>query len=157
MDVFLILELSKNVCLNRRQFLGEIKLDISTLLTLPSANVKSAVFLRIPSLAKVQIHNFLLLHFPRSNLICIYNMWKGWSICICQLSLWHSQTVSFFWIIFFVTEAPPSPLHPWRDLAQCELLRLHFQFSFNKLLKALQFFVFITFWRNVLRSLQKFP
>ena len=42
--------------------------DILTLLTLLSADAKSAVLcvlLRVPSLTKVEVHNFPLLHFPR--------------------------------------------------------------------------------------------
>ena len=36
-----------------------------TLLTLLSADTKSAVFLRVPSLTIVEVRNFPLLHFPR--------------------------------------------------------------------------------------------
>ena len=39
--------------------------DILTLLKLLSADVKSAVALRVPSLTKVQVSNFPLLHFPK--------------------------------------------------------------------------------------------
>ena len=65
MDVFIISQLSRSVHLNQKQFSGEIKSDILTLLTLPSADVKSAVFLRVSSLTKVQVRNSSLLHFPR--------------------------------------------------------------------------------------------
>ena len=39
--------------------------DFLTLSLLPSAYAKSTVFLRVPSLTKVQVPNFLLLLFPR--------------------------------------------------------------------------------------------
>ena len=39
--------------------------DILTLLTLLSADGKWAVFLNVPSLTKVEVHNFVLLFFPR--------------------------------------------------------------------------------------------
>ena len=39
--------------------------NILTLLTLLSADANLAVVLRVPSLTKVEIHNFSLLHFPR--------------------------------------------------------------------------------------------
>ena len=48
---------------------------------------------------------------------------------------------------FTVTETPPR-----RDSAKCQLLRLHFQFSFIKILKALQVLIFTTFWRNVFKT-----
>ena len=38
--------------------------DILTLLVLLSANAKSAVLLRVTSLTKVEVQNFLLLNFP---------------------------------------------------------------------------------------------
>ena len=58
--------------LNRKQFSGEIKSDILTLLTLPSDDVKSTVFLRVTSLTKVQVRNFSLLHFLRW--LCLIRM-----------------------------------------------------------------------------------
>ena len=39
--------------------------DLLALLTLLSADVKSAVLLRVPSLTKVEVQNFPLLHFPK--------------------------------------------------------------------------------------------
>ena len=90
MDVFIILQLSRNEHLNHKQFSGEIKSDFLTLLTIPSADVKSAVFLRVPSLTKVQVHNFSLLHFPRwlclirGQIDMYLRMVKRSVICKCQ-------------------------------------------------------------------------
>ena len=39
--------------------------DILTLLTLLSADAKSAVLLKVPFLIKVEVCNFILLHFPK--------------------------------------------------------------------------------------------
>ena len=39
--------------------------NIINILTQLSADAKSAVLLRVPSLTKVEVRNFLLLHFPR--------------------------------------------------------------------------------------------
>ena len=61
MDVFISLQLARSVHLNHRRFSGEIKSDILTLLTLPSADVKLAV------LTKVQVRNFSLYIFPDSS------------------------------------------------------------------------------------------
>ena len=60
----IILQLSRSVRLNHKRFSGEIKSNILALLTLLSADVKSAVFRRVPPLTKVQVRNFLLLRFP---------------------------------------------------------------------------------------------
>ena len=53
MDVLIILQLSRSIRLNHEQFSGEIKSDILTIPKLPSADCRSAVFLRAPSLIKV--------------------------------------------------------------------------------------------------------
>ena len=87
MDVFITLQLSRSLRLNHKWFSGEIKSDILTLLTLPSADVKSAV------LNKVQVLNFSLYILPDSsvwsvgNLICIYGMWKGRSYVNANVSV----------------------------------------------------------------------
>ena len=65
MNVFIILQLSRSVRLNPKWFSGKIKSDVLTLLTLPSSDVKSAIFMGVPSLIKVEIRNFSLLHFLR--------------------------------------------------------------------------------------------
>ena len=53
MDVLIIFQLSRSIRLNQKQFSDEIKSDILTIPKLPSADCRSAVFLRAPSLIKV--------------------------------------------------------------------------------------------------------
>ena len=74
MDVFLILQLSANNLRvrtreeNKNITINSNRSDILTLLTLLSVDAKSAVLcvlLRVPSLTKVEVCNFPLLHFPR--------------------------------------------------------------------------------------------
>ena len=89
MDVFIILQVSRNVCLAHKWFSCENKrrkqhyykkckqirylkiFNITNILTLLSADPKSAILLRVPSLTKVGLHNFPLLHFPRW--FCFFN------------------------------------------------------------------------------------
>ena len=160
MDVFIILQLSRSKRLNHKKVSVEIISDILTLTTLPSARVKSAVFQRVPSLNKVQVRNFSLLHVPR--LLCLirgqFNMYlwlvKRSIICECQLfCIFDIQNRSVFCYVPFSLS---QKFLARRNSAQCELLCLYFQFSSTKIRKALQFFVFITFWWNVLKPLEKF-
>ena len=71
MDVFIILQLSANDFRmttkgRKQQRQNKLKqIGYLTLLTLLSADVKSTVLLRIPSLTKVELCNFQLLHFPK--------------------------------------------------------------------------------------------
>ena len=74
MNVFIILQLSRSVRLNRKRFSGKIKSDVLTLLTLPSSDVKSAIFMGVPSLIKVEIRNFSLLHFPRYVCLILWSI-----------------------------------------------------------------------------------
>ena len=117
--------------------------DISTLLTLLSADAKSAVLCvlrRVPSLTKVEVRNFPLLHFPR--LIClIHGQLHVSAMCekVCHiwmpmfLSPQYSTMVSFILSnTLSVTEIPPQ-----KDSAKSQSLRLYFQFSITKILKAL--------------------
>ena len=84
MDVFIILQLSatdfrvraKNG--NNNIARNPSRLNILTLLL--SADAKSAVLLRVSSLAKVEVHNFPLLLIPNGSvwlmdkLLCLYDM-----------------------------------------------------------------------------------
>ena len=71
MDVFIILQLSANDFWVRTKWQNNnitrnlSRSDILTLLTLLSADAKSAVLLMVPSLIKVQVRNFPLLHFSK--------------------------------------------------------------------------------------------
>ena len=89
MDVFITLQLSRSVRLNQKQFSGEIKWDILTLLTLPSADTKSAVFLRVPSLTKVQVRNFSLLHFQDGS---VWSAGMRKCQCFCLFDI-HKRVV----------------------------------------------------------------
>ena len=80
---FITLRLSRSVGLCRKWFSGERKgrkttllqetkqiryfniLNMINILTLLSADAKSAILLRVPSLTKFEWHNFLMLNFPR--------------------------------------------------------------------------------------------
>ena len=152
MDVFIILQLSRSKRLNHKKVSIEIISDILTLTTLPSARVKSAVFQRVPSLNKVQVRNFSLLRFPR--LLCLirgqFNMYlwlvKMSIICKCQsFCLFDIQNRSVFCYVPFSLS---QKFLARRNSAQCELLCLYFQFSFTKIRKALQFFVFSSPLKN---------
>ena len=83
MNVFIILQFSRSVHLGTNDFWVRTKrgkqhyykkrkqirylniFNIINILTLLSADPKSAILLRVPSLTKVEVHNFPLLHFPR--------------------------------------------------------------------------------------------
>ena len=66
---------------------------ILTLLTLLSADAKSGLYLRVSSLTKVEVRNFLLLHFPdgsvwfMDNLLCLCDVWKGRSYVNANVSV----------------------------------------------------------------------
>ena len=159
MDVFIILQLSRSKRLNHKKVSVEIISDILTLTTLPSARVKSAVFQRVPSLNKVQVRNFSLLHVPR--LLCLirgqFNMYlwlvKRSIICECQLfCIFDIQNRSVFCYVPFSLS---QKFLARRNSAQCELLCLYFQFSFTKIRKALQFFVFSSPLTPIQRTLRK--
>ena len=71
MDVFIILQLFANDFWVRTSWQNNnitrnlSRSDILTLVTLLSADAKSAVLLMVPSLTKVKVRNFPLLHFPK--------------------------------------------------------------------------------------------
>ena len=76
MDVFIILQLSndfrvrkkrgkQNYYKKRKQIRYLNIFNIINILTLLSADPKSAILLRVPSLTKVEVRNFPLLYFPR--------------------------------------------------------------------------------------------
>ena len=125
-DVFIILQLSandfrvrtkgKNSSIKR----SSRRSDILTLLTLPSANAKSAVLLRVPSSTKAQVRNFPLLHFPK----WLYLVHRQLAMSLrgvkmpMFLSLWYSTMVLI--TTFSVTE-----IYPWRDSVKCQLLCLY--------------------------------
>ena len=111
-----------------------------------SADTKSALLLRVPSLTKVEVRNFSLLQFPRwlcfmDNFQCLCDVWKGRSYVNANVTVSSIFKVSFIWsTAFSVIEIPHR-----RDPAKCQLLRLHPPFSFTKMLKALQVIIFTAF------------
>ena len=85
------------------------------LLTLPSAYAKWAVFLRVPSLTKVQVPNILLLLSPRSLFLIHGEIYiylrhvKRSIICKCQyfrLLDIQEWPISLKYL-FFCTQVPP--------------------------------------------------
>ena len=132
--------------------------DISTLLKLLSVDAKSAVLLKVSLLSKVEVRIFALIHF--SKWLCLIHGQLAMSLrrekidhmqIPMFLSLRYSTMVSFILsATFSATE-----IAPWRDSAKCQLLHLYPQFSFTRILKALQVLIFAAFWRNVQRQLFK--
>ena len=67
--------------------------NIINILTLLSADVGWATLLRVPSLTKVEVRNFPLLHFPRGsvwlidNLQCLWDVWKSRSYANSNVSV----------------------------------------------------------------------
>ena len=119
MDVFIIVQLSRSVCLHRKWFSGENEetettllqetittkrkqiryhniFNIINILTLLSADAKSAILLRVPSLTKVEEWNFTVSRcyiFPdgsvwlMDNLLCLCDVWKGRSYVNSNVSI----------------------------------------------------------------------
>ena len=67
------------------------------------------------------------------------------------LPLWYSKMIGFSQVPVSLLQKFP----PQRDSVMYELLSLYFQFWFTKILKALQFSVFIIFWRNLPKTVLK--
>ena len=125
-DVFIILQLSANDFRVRTKGKNSnikrssSRSDILTLLTLPSANAKSAVFLRVPSLTKAQGRNFSLLHFPKW--LSLVHRQLAMSLRGVKMPMFLSLRYSTMALIttFSVTE-----IYPWRDSVKCHLLCLY--------------------------------
>ena len=111
MDVFIILQLSndfrvrkkrgkQNYYKKRKQIRYLNIFNIINILTLLSADAKSAILLRVPSLTKVEVRNFPLLYFPRW--FCLVNgqlamslrrvkrsaMCKFYCFCLFDIQQW---------------------------------------------------------------------
>ena len=120
--------------------------DILTL-TLLSADAKSTVLLRVPSLTKVEERNFSLLYFLRwlclihGQLAMFLRLVKRLVIFKCQcFCLFDIQQLSVLSKHYFLWNSPPR-----RDSAEFQFLRLHSPFLFTKILKALQIFNLLHF------------
>ena len=126
--------------------------DILILLTLLSVDAKSVV-LRVPSLTKVKVRNFSLLHFPKW--FCLVDGQIAMSLVRVKCLPFVNANVSVVLIYnngqlyrrYYFTCYRNSPLTRFSYVSM--LLRLYSQFSFTKILKALHVLIFKAFWRNV--------
>ena len=118
---------------------------IVNVLTLLSADMKSAILLRVPSLTRVEERNFRLLHFPR--LFCLVNGQLSMSLrrvkrsVICKFQcfwLFNINNGQFYLKCNFLHHRNPLP--PLKDSAKCQLPRLRSHF-FTKMLQPLQLFI----------------
>ena len=108
------------------------------------ADAKLAVLLRVPSLIKVAVRNFPLLHFPRW--LCLVHGQLAMSprrvkrsfIRKCQFSLSSIFNNGQFYLKYYFLRHRVSS-------SKCQLLRLCSQFSFIKILKVLQALIFTHF------------
>ena len=108
---------------------------------MPSADAKSAVLcilLSVPSLRKVEVSNFSLLHFPRW--FFLIHRQPGMSLRrLKRLVIFKCLSLRYSTMVSFVLSATFSltEIHPKRDSVKSQLLCLYSQFSFTKILKAL--------------------
>ena len=119
------------------------------ILTLLSADAKSAVLLRVSSLTKVEVRNFPLLHYSRW--VCFVDGQLAMSLrrvkrsVICKFhcfSLHYSiRVISVLSTTFSVTE-----IFPLKESIAMSLFAI-----FTKMLKALQFFIFVAFGERPLK------
>ena len=138
MDIFLTLQLSANLGRQQRDDNNNItrnssRSDILTLLIQLSADAKSAGLLRVPSLTKVKVRNFPLLHFPKW--LCLVHGQHAMSLrhvkrsVICKCKIFMSLRYSQWSVLSF-------------NSTKCQMLGLYSQFSFYKMPKALQVLIF---------------
>ena len=107
-----------------------------------SADAKSAVLLRVPSLTKAEIRNFPSLHFPRwlcwfmDNLLCLCDMWKGLSSVNFNFSvslIFNNDQIYFRYYFLRPRNSPIKYIQlyffKYIQLYKYQLLRLYSQFS----------------------------
>ena len=114
----------KQHCYKKRKQIRYLNIfNITNILTLQSADAKSAILLRVPSLTKVEVRNFPLLHFPRwfilvnGQLAMSLQLVKNSVICkfqcFCLFDIRYSAMASFILsTTFSVTEIIPPPPPP---------------------------------------------
>ena len=110
--------------------------DVLTLLTLLTADAESAVLLQVPSLIKVEVHNFMLLHFPRW--LCLIHGQPAMSLRRVKWSVIYKWQCFYLYDIqqwsvsswVLLSSPQKSPLR--RESAKCQLLLLYSQLSFTK-------------------------
>ena len=128
--------------------------DILILLTLLSVDAKSVV-LRVLSLTKVKVRNFSLLHFLKWY--CLVDGQLAISLLRVKCLPFVNANVSVVLIFsngqlyrkYYFLCYRNFPLKRFSYVSI--LLLLYSQFSFTKILKALQVLILKTFWRNVAR------
>ena len=102
-------------------------LNIINILTLLSADAKSAVLLRVPSLTKDKVHNFPLQHFP--TWLCLIRGQLDLSLQRVKRSVIYICQCFFLFDIHQFILFPTKKFSPRRDSAKCQLLRLFSEFS----------------------------
>ena len=105
--------------------------DVSTLLTLLSADAEWAALLSVLSLTKIEAGNFLLLHFLRWHRLVhgqpdmSLRYVKGWSYVNANASVSSiSINGQYYLKYYFLRHRNPSP-PPRRDSVKCQLLHLY--------------------------------
>ena len=98
--------------------------DILTLLTLLSADTKSAVLLRVPSLTKVEVRNFPLLHFPRW--LCLVHGQLAMSVINDNVSVSSIFNNGQFYLTYYFLHQRNSPLKEIQLSVNCYVPILSF-------------------------------
>ena len=107
--------------------------SILSLLTLLSADAKSAVLLKVPSITKVEVGRIPLLHFPRW--LCLVHGQLDMSLrrvkkfVKCKYQCFCLFDIQKWLVLSSVLLSPPQKFPLRRDSAKYQLLRLCFQFS----------------------------
>ena len=119
-------EENKNITKHSR---SKSKSNILTLLTLVSADAKLPMLFRIRPLTK----------WFMDKLLCLCDVWKGQSYVNVNLSISSIFSNSQFYLKYYCLRYRNDTR---RDSAKCQLLRLHSQFSFTKILNVVEFLIF---------------
>ena len=140
-------EENKIITKNRKQIRYLNIFNIINISTLLSADAKSAILLSVPSLTRVEGLNFSLLPFSRwfclVNFLC--NVWKGLSYLNFSVSVsLIFNNGQFYLKYYFLHQRNPPSLKGFSEVSIAMSL---FSF-FTKMLKPLQFFIFITLGRT---------
>ena len=123
--------------------------NIINILTLLSPDAKSAILLRVPSLTKVEVRNFRLLHFSRW--FCLVNGQLAMSLqrlkrsVICKIQCFCLFDIQQWSVLSQVLLSPSqkSALNPsLKRFSKVSVATSTFSF-FTKMLKPLQFVIFV--------------
>ena len=140
----------KQHCYKKRKQIRYLNIfNITNILTLPSADAKSAILLRVPSLTKVEVRNFRLLHFSRW--FCLANGQLAMSLqrlkrsVICKIQCFCGFDIQQWSVLSQVLLSPSqkSALNPsLKRFSKMSVATSTFSF-FTKMLKPLQFVIFV--------------